>query len=83
MFRNTETGQVIPGPEFDRSDELMARIKDVFAKEGADAWYADGAKERFLDGFVDDQENWEQVSDILDVWFDSGSTHAFCLEQRA
>ena len=48
----------------------------------ADAWYADGAKERFLTGFVDDLEPWEKVNDILDVWFDSGSTHAFCLEQR-
>ncbi len=82
VFRNTETGQIIPGPEFDRSDELMARIKGVFAKEGADAWYADGAKERFLSDMVNDPENWEQVRDILDVWFDSGSTHAFCLEQR-
>ena len=27
-------------------------------------------------------DEWEQVTDILDVWFDSGSTHAFCLEQR-
>ncbi|MEZ5871785.1 MAG: isoleucine--tRNA ligase [Nitratireductor sp.] len=82
VFRHVETGQIIPGPEFDRSDELMARIKDVFAREGADAWYAEGAKERFLDGFVSDMENWEQVRDILDVWFDSGSTHAFCLEMR-
>ena len=82
VFRNVETGQVIPGPDFDKSDELMARIKETFAAEGADAWYADGAKERFLDGFVEDFENWEKVTDILDVWFDSGSTHAFCLEQR-
>ncbi len=82
VFRNLETGQVIPGPEFDRSDELMVLIKEAYASEGADAWYADGAKERFLDGFVDDLDQWEKVNDILDVWFDSGSTHAFCLEQR-
>ena len=82
VFRNVETGQVIPGPEFAHSDALMARIKDVYVQEGADAWYADGAKERFLTGFVDDLEPWEKVNDILDVWFDSGSTHAFCLEQR-
>ena len=82
VFRHVDTGQVIPGPEFAKSDELMARIKNTFTAEGADAWYADGAKERFLDGFVDDMENWEKVTDILDVWFDSGSTHAFCLEQR-
>ncbi len=82
VFRNTETEQIIPGPDFDKSDEYMARIKDAFAKEGADAWYAEGAKERFLGGFVDDMEPWEKVTDILDVWFDSGSTHAFVLEQR-
>lgn len=83
VFRNKQTGQVIPGPEFDQSEALAARIKDAFAKEGADAWYAEGAKARFLDGFVEDMTQWEQVKDILDVWFDSGSTHAFCLEQRA
>ena len=44
VFAQVETGQVIPGPDFDRSDELTARIKDAFAKEGADAWFADGAK---------------------------------------
>ncbi|MCJ8310604.1 MAG: isoleucine--tRNA ligase, partial [Rhizobiaceae bacterium] len=79
VFRNVETGQVIPGPEFGRSDELMARITEAYTAEGADAWYADGAKERFLDGFVDDMGQWEKIDDILDVWFDSGSTHAFCL----
>lgn len=82
VFRNEETGQVIPGPEFDKSDELSQRIVEAFKKEGADAWYAEGAKERFLDGIVDNQEQWTKVNDILDVWFDSGSTHAFCLEQR-
>ena len=82
VFRHTETGQVIPGPDFDQSDALSERIKSAFAAEGADCWYEDGAKERFLDGFVNDMENWEKVGDILDVWFDSGSTHAFCLEQR-
>ncbi len=82
VFRHTETGQVIPGPDFGQSDELSARIKSAIADEGADCWYEDGAKERFLDGFVNDMEKWEKVDDILDVWFDSGSTHAFCLEQR-
>jgi isoleucyl-tRNA synthetase len=82
VFRNTQTGQVIPGPEFGQSDALIARIMQAFAAEGADAWYAQGAKERFLSGFVNDMENWQKVVDILDVWFDSGSTHAFCLEKR-
>ncbi len=82
VFRHIDTGQVIPGPEFGQSEALIARIMDAFTTEGADAWYADGAKERFLDGFVNDMDKWQKINDILDVWFDSGSTHAFCLEQR-
>ncbi len=46
--------------------------------EGADAWYAVGARERFLGARAN--EDWQKVDDILDVWFDSGSTHAFTLE---
>jgi len=82
VFRNPETSQVIPGPDFDKSDELAERITDAFKAEGADAWFADGSRDRFLQGIVDNPDDWEQVSDILDVWFDSGSTHAFCLEER-
>lgn len=82
IFRNRETGALIPGPEFDRNEEYVGRLKAAFTAEGADAWFADGAKERFLGGFVNDLGAWEQVRDILDVWFDSGSTHAFCLETR-
>lgn len=82
VFRNDKTGEVIPSPDFAKSEELIARIESAFEQEGADAWFAEGAKERFLDGMVDDQSNWDQVRDILDVWFDSGSTHAFCLEER-
>ncbi|MEM1371563.1 MAG: class I tRNA ligase family protein, partial [Pseudomonadota bacterium] len=80
VFRNPDTDQIIPGPAFQHSDDLAARIKDAFEQEGADAWFADGAKQRFLDGLVDDIDAWEQVTDVLDVWFDSGATHAFTLE---
>ncbi|MCM2294096.1 isoleucine--tRNA ligase [Allorhizobium sp. BGMRC 0089] len=62
-------------------DTVNARIIEAFEAEGADAWFADGAKERFLAG-RDDQDRWSQVRDILDVWFDSGSTHTFTLEDR-
>ena len=65
-----------------RNEEVNARIVDAFEAEGADAWYADGAKERFLGGIVNPDE-YDQVTDILDVWFDSGSTHAFVLRDRA
>ncbi len=54
------------------------RIADAFEQEGADAWYMDGARERFLGSRAN--EEWQKVDDILDVWFDSGSTHAFVLE---
>jgi isoleucyl-tRNA synthetase len=54
------------------------RIADAFEQEGADAWYMDGARERFLGSLAN--EEWKKVDDICDVWFDSGSTHAFVLE---
>jgi isoleucyl-tRNA synthetase len=58
--------------------DVNVRIVEAFAKEGADAWYAPGARERFLGKLAN--EPWKKVDDILDVWFDSGSTHAFVLE---
>ncbi|MGX9357079.1 isoleucine--tRNA ligase [Roseobacteraceae bacterium S113] len=64
-----------------RDDAVNARIAEAFEQEGADAWYKPGAKARFL-GNEYDPEDWEQVFDILDVWFDSGSTHAFVLRDR-
>jgi isoleucyl-tRNA synthetase len=58
--------------------EVNVRIVEAFEAEGADAWYAEGARERFLGKLAND--SWQKVDDILDVWFDSGSTHAFVLE---
>ncbi len=65
-----------------RNGDVNARIVEAFEVEGADAWYVDGAKERFLGGIVN-PDDYDQVMDILDVWFDSGSTHAFTLRDRA
>jgi isoleucyl-tRNA synthetase len=63
-------------------DEIVNhRIVEAFMQEGADAWYLEGARERFL-GPKLAAEGWQKVDDILDVWFDSGSTHAFVLEDR-
>ncbi|MBD8553344.1 isoleucine--tRNA ligase [Rhizobium sp. CFBP 8762] len=59
---------------------VNARILEAFESEGADAWFAEGARERFLGERAG--EAWVQVKDILDVWFDSGSTHTFTLEDR-
>jgi isoleucyl-tRNA synthetase len=58
--------------------DVELRIVEAFEKEGADAWYKADARERFLGKLAND--SWKKVDDILDVWFDSGSTHAFVLE---
>jgi isoleucyl-tRNA synthetase len=63
-----------------KDEAVNARILAAFEKEGADAWFAEGARERFLGSRAN--EPWTMVTDILDVWFDSGSTHAFTLEDR-
>jgi isoleucyl-tRNA synthetase len=82
LFHHKETGRVIPSRDFNASGVLIDRVVAAFAREGADAWFEEGAKQRFLGGLVDDPAEWEKVDDILDVWFDSGSTHAFVLEVR-
>ena len=62
-----------------KDERVNKRIADAFEQEGADAWYATGAARRFLEPEYNANE-WIKVDDILDVWFDSGSTHAFVLE---
>jgi isoleucyl-tRNA synthetase len=73
MFVDKVTGEPL-------SDDLVnARIANLIAEEGADAWFTRPACD-FLGNH--DPEAYEKVEDILDVWFDSGSTHAFTLEGR-
>ncbi|WP_449254970.1 isoleucine--tRNA ligase [Bosea sp. (in: a-proteobacteria)] len=62
---------------------VNAAIADAFEAEGADAWFTDTDGARFLKPFGYDPAKYERVTDVLDVWFDSGSTHAFTLEKRA
>ena len=64
-----------------KDEKVNTRISEVFNLEGADAWFEEGAKQRFL-GDLYDPDEYEQTLDILDVWFDSGSTHAFVLRDR-
>ncbi|WP_054005768.1 isoleucine--tRNA ligase [Cypionkella psychrotolerans] len=64
-----------------RNQDVNARIKEAFEAEGADVWYVQGFKEKMLHGIVDPSQ-YNQVFDVLDVWFDSGSTHAFVLRDR-
>jgi isoleucyl-tRNA synthetase len=61
---------------------VNARIKAAFETDSADVWYTAGFKEKVLGGIVNPDE-YDQVMDVLDVWFDSGSTHAFVLRDRA
>jgi isoleucyl-tRNA synthetase len=75
VFVHRESGEVL------LDEGVSERIVAAFTAEGADAWFAEGAKERFL-GNGHDASEWDKVDDILDVWFDSGSTHAFVLEGR-
>ncbi len=82
LFVEKATGNYIPRADFAGASELVRRIEEAFAAEGADAWFKPDAKARFLEGLVEDPDAYEQVMDILDVWFDSGSTHAFVLEDR-
>ncbi len=78
----TKVGATLTDPDFLLRDPAVnARIVEAFEAEGADAWYAEGAKARFLGG-LHDPDAYGQVTDILDVWFDSGSTHAFVLRDR-
>ena len=78
----TRRGARPDAPDFLLRDPAVnARIVAAFEAEGADVWYRPGFKERVLDG-LHDPEAYDQVFDILDVWFDSGSTHAFVLRDR-
>ncbi len=82
LFVKKGTTDYIPAAGFAGSDKLIANINAAFAEHGSDAWFEDDIKEKVLGGLVDNLDDWEQVTDILDVWFDSGSTHAFVVEQR-
>ena len=74
MFVDSRTGEPLRDPE------VNARIVEAVRREGADAWFTcDPAK--FL-GPGRDPAGFEKIDDILDVWFDSGSTHAFTIENR-
>ncbi|MGQ4275248.1 isoleucine--tRNA ligase [Terrihabitans sp. B22-R8] len=73
VFVSKATGEIL------NDERVNARIREAFEAEGADAWFADESGARFL-GNDYSADEYEKVHDILDVWFDSGSTHAFVLE---
>jgi len=73
LFVHKETGDLHP-----KTSELIEQVANAIEKEGIDAWFSLEAK----DIIGDDAEIYDKVADTLDVWFDSGVTHACVLEQR-
>ena len=73
IFVHKATGEILNDPA------VNARIVEAVGEAGADAWF-DRDLQDFL-GNAYDAADYEPVSDILDVWFDSGCTHAFALGQ--
>jgi isoleucyl-tRNA synthetase len=73
IFVDRRTDQILDDADVNK------RITEAFRAEGADAWY-NSPPSRFL-GNDRNPDDYEQVKDILDVWFDSGSTHVFTVEQ--
>ncbi|WP_440681619.1 isoleucine--tRNA ligase [Candidatus Pelagibacter sp. HIMB1623] len=61
-------------------DEVNENIASIYEKEGSDCWFSDDPQ-RFL-GNKYKAEDYKKLSDIVEVWFDSGSTHSFVLEKR-
>ncbi len=61
-------------------EEVFSNIATIFEKEGSDCWF-EGNKQKFL-GNKYNENDYYQTTDIVEVWFDSGSTHSFVLEQR-
>ncbi len=74
IFVNKKTKEILV------DDEVNENIAKIYEKEGSDCWFSDNPQ-RFL-GKKYKFEEYEKLSDIVEVWFDSGSTHSFVLEKR-
>ena len=77
VFVNKETKELLRDAKVDEA------IAAAFEVDGGDAWFADGAKVRFLKPFGHNPDHYDMVMDVLDVWFDSGSTHSYVLNTPA
>ncbi|MCA0422713.1 MAG: isoleucine--tRNA ligase [Proteobacteria bacterium] len=75
VFVNKDTGEIL------RDERVNTAIADAFEAEGADAWFADKDGSRFLAAFGYDPKAFRKINDVLDVWFDSGSTHTYVLNK--
>jgi isoleucyl-tRNA synthetase len=75
VFVDRKTGEIL------RDEQVNHRIAQSFEEEGADAWYKPGAAARYL-GETRNPDDYEMVMDVLDVWFDSGTTHSWVLRNK-
>ena len=64
----------------EEAEAVNQRILAAIREGGVEAWFATPAEE--LLGAAAETGEWEKVTDVLDVWFDSGTTHAFALRAR-
>lgn len=67
------------------NDDTINAVADLFAKEGSDAWWAHSAEEILPQGTKCPKcggTHFRKESDIMDVWFDSGSSHAAVCKTR-
>ena len=74
IFVNKKTKDILV------DDEVNENIANIYEKEGSDCWFSDGPQ-RFL-GENYKADDYDKINDIVEVWFDSGSTHSFVLEKR-
>ncbi|MEH6629963.1 MAG: isoleucine--tRNA ligase [Halopseudomonas aestusnigri] len=74
IFMEKKTGEPL------RDQKVLDRIVAAFHEEGGDAWFNSDVS-RFL-GDEHNPDDYEQIKDVIEVWFDSGSTHSFVLEAR-
>ena len=74
IFLNKKTKEILV------DDEVFENIAKIYEKEGSDCWFSDDPQKFLGKKYV--AEDYEKLSDIVEVWFDSGSTHSFVLEKR-
>jgi len=74
IFINKKTNEILV------DDEVIENIASIYEKEGSDCWFSDDPQKFLGENYR--SEDFQKLSDIVEVWFDSGSTHSFVLEKR-
>ena len=74
IFMNKKSNEILI------DDEVFENIASIYEKEGSDCWFSDDPQKFLGDKYK--AQDFDKLSDIVEVWFDSGSTHSFVLEKR-